>query len=278
MDADVAFKADHIDIPILPFDRLETKMTLDGGTLKLQPAIIRIGEGTVRTDLSLYGSETPVRVDVDTRIDHVNLKEFLRGSSFAQQTAGILGGRAQLRATGKSVAQILGTADGNVFMVTAGGKFSHLMIELAGLDIAELLGFAVKGDEPIPIRCIVVDLLAQQGVFTTRSLIFDTTDTIIQGQGTINMREETADVTLTPLPKDFSPLSLRNPIRIQGTFADPSIFTDPARLGVNTTIKKIVDAVLTPLIGLLPPIDEGIGKDTDCNALIRQARGQQPER
>ena len=278
MDADVAFKADHIDIPILPFDRLETKLTLDGGTLKLQPAVIRIGEGTVRTDLSLYGSETPVRVDVDTRIDHVDLKEFLRGSSFAQQTAGILGGRAQLRATGKSVAQILGTTDGDVFLVTAGGKFSHLMIELAGLDIAELLGFAIKGDEPIPIRCIVADLVAQQGVFTTRSLIFDTTDTIIQGQGTINMREETADVTLTPLPKDFSPLSMRNPIRIQGTFADPSVFTDPARLGVNTTIKKIVDAVLTPIVGLLPPIDEGIGKDTDCNALILQARGQQSER
>jgi hypothetical protein len=138
------------------------KMTLGGGTLKLQPAITRIGDGTVRTDLSLYGSETPVRVDVDTRIDRVNLKELLRGSSFAQLTAGILGGRARVRATGASVAQILGTADGNLFMVTAGGKFSHLMIELAGLDIAESLGFAVKGDEPIPIRCIVADLLAQR--------------------------------------------------------------------------------------------------------------------
>src|SRR4029453_13053592 len=134
MDADVAFKANHIDIPILPFDRLETKMTLDAGTLKLQPAVIRIGDGTVRTDLSLYGSATPVRVDVDTRIEHVKLEEFLRGSSFAQQTAGILGGRVQLRATGKSVAQILGTADGEVFVATAGGKFSHLLSEFAGLD------------------------------------------------------------------------------------------------------------------------------------------------
>ena len=274
MDADVAFKADHIDIPILPFDRLQTKLTLDAGTLKLQPAVIRIGNGTVRTFLTLYGSETPVRVDIDTRIDRVNLKELLRGSSFAQQTAGILGGRAQVRATGASVAQILGTADGNVFMVAAGGKFSHLMIELAGLDIAESLGFAVKGDEPIPIRCIVADLPARQGVFTTRTLIFDTTDTIIQGNGTINMREETADVTLTPLPKDFSPLSLRSPIRIQGTFADPSIFTDPARLGVNTTIKKIVDAILTPIVGLLPPIDEGVGKDSDCHALLQEATRQ----
>ena len=275
MDADVAFKADHIDIPILPFDRLETKMTLDGGTLKLQPAVIRIGDGTVRTLLTLHGSKTPVRVDVDTRIERVNVKEFLRGSGFAQETAGTLGGRAQVRATGTSVAQILGSADGEVFVVMAGGRFSHLMMELAGLDIAESLGFALKGDEPIPIRCIVADLPARQGVFTTRTLIFDTTDTIIPGNGTINMREETADLTLTPVPKDFSPLSVRSPIRIQGTFADPSVFTDPARLGVNTTIKKIINAVLTPVIGLLPPIDEGVGKDTDCDALIQQAKAQQ---
>ena len=149
------------------------------------------------------------------------------------------------------------------------------MMELAGLDIAESLGVAIKGDEPIPIRCIVADLPARQGVFTTRTLIFDTTDTIIQGNGTINMREETADLTLTPMPKDFSPLSVRSPIRIQGTFADPSVFTDPSRLGVNTTIKKIINAVLTPVIGLLPPIDEGVGEDTDCDTLIQQAKSQQ---
>ncbi len=171
---------------------------MDKGTLRLQPAVIRIGHGTVRTYLSLYGSETPVRVDIDSQIERVNLKEFLRGSTFMQKTGGTLGGRAKLRATGTSVAQILGTADGQLFMVMAGGRISHLLIELAGLDIAESLGFALKGDEPIPIRCIVGDMPAQQGVFDVRTLVFDTTDTIIYGSGKINMREETADVTLTP--------------------------------------------------------------------------------
>jgi uncharacterized protein involved in outer membrane biogenesis len=274
MDADVAFKADHIDIPILPFDRLETKLTLDHGTLKLQPAIVRIGHGTVRTDLSLYGSEKPVRVDTDTQIERVNIKEFLRGTSFAEETAGILGGRVQLRATGTSVAKILGTSNGEVFVVSSGGQFSHLLIELVGLDIAHSLQVAIEGDEPIPIRCIVADLPAKDGVFTARTLIFDTTNTIVQGKGTINMRDETADLTIMPIPKDFSPLTLRNPIRMQGTFANPSVFTDPVGLGVNTTMKKIVDAVLTAVVGLAPPIDEGVGRDSDCNGLIQQARGR----
>ena len=278
MDADVAFKANHIEIPVLPFDRLEAKLTLDNGTLRLQPAVIRIGKGMLRTNLSLYGSETPVRVDIDTQIQRVNIKEFLRGSTFIQETGGTLGGRAKLRATGTSVAQILGTATGEVFIVMAGGRISHLLIELAGLDIAESLNVAVEGDQPIPVRCIVGDLPAKQGVFDVRTLVFDTTDTIIYGSGQINMREETADVTLTPVPKDFSPLTVRTPIRIQGTFAEPSIFPDPAGLGVDTTIKNIINTVLTPIIGLFPPIDEGVGQDSDCGALIQQAKSQQPQR
>ena len=278
MDADVAFKANHIEIPVLPFDRLEAKLTLDNGTLRLQPAVIRIGKGMLRTNLSLYGSETPVRVDIDTQIQRVNIKEFLRGSTFIQETGGTLGGRAKLRATGTSVAQILGTATGEVFIVMAGGRISHLLIELAGLDIAESLNVAVEGDQPIPVRCIVGDLPAKQGVFDVRTLVFDTTDTIIYGSGQINTREETADVTLTPVPKDFSPLTVRTPIRIQGTFAEPSIFPDPAGLGVDTTIKNIINTVLTPIIGLFPPIDEGVGQDSDCGALIQQAKSQQPQR
>ena len=87
------------------------------------------------------------------------------------------------------------------------------------------------------------------------------------------MRDETADLTIMPVPKDFSPLTLRNPIRVQGTFANPSVFTDPVGLGVNTTMKKIVDAVLTAVVGLAPPIDEGVGQDSDCKGLIEQARG-----
>lgn len=278
MDADVALKANNIEIPVLPFDGLETKLTLDNGTLRLQPAVIRVGKGTLRTNLSLYGSETPVRVDIDAQLQRINIKEFFRGSTFIQETAGTLGGRAKLRATGTSVAQILGTASGEVFIVMTGGRISHLLIELAGLDIAESLDLAVEGDQPIPVRCIVGDLPAKQGVFDVRTLVFDTTDTIIYGSGQINMREESADVTLIPVPKDFSPLTVRTAIRIQGTFAQPSIFPDPAGLGVDTTIKKAINAVLTPLIGLLPPIDEGVGQDSDCGALIQQAKSQQPQR
>lgn len=272
MDANVTLRATEIRAPGLPVDDLDAEMTLDKGVLRLKPAAMKLAGGDVRLYLTLDGSVQPAGVDIDARLSQIDLKKLMRGSGFAQQSAGTFGGRAKLTATGSSVADILGSANGDVSMIMAGGRISHLLVELAGLDLAQGLGVAVSGDEPIPIRCVIGDLKAQDGVFRVNALVFDTTDTEIVGEGTIDMSEEALDLRLTPKPKDFSPLTVRTPIAIQGSFKNPQAFPDPADIGVEGVAKKVVNAILTPIAGLLPPIDEGDGKDSDCAALIARAR------
>lgn len=48
--------------------------------------------------------------------------------------------------------------------------------------------------------------------------------------------------------------------------------TDPIGIGVEGTLKKVVNAVLTPIVGLAPPIDEGVGEDSDQAQLIAEAK------
>lgn len=272
MDADVRLKAGQVLIPGVPIDGLNGEMTLQQGVLRLKPMTVKIGEGTVNLFMTLDGSVQPARSDIDTRISRVDLKRLLSKSPFAQESAGEFGGRARLTATGNSVAEILGSATGDLFVVMSGGRISHLLIELAGLNIAESLGVAVSGDKPIPIRCVIGDFKADDGVFAVKTMVFDTTDTKIVGEGRIDMGEEKLDLRLVPYPKDFSPLSLRNPIAVQGTFGNPQAMTDPVGIGVEGTVKKVINAVLTPIVGLAPPIGEGVGEDSDCAQLIAEAK------
>lgn len=223
MDADLVFNAKRIDAPTLPIDSLSTKLSLNAGTLKIEPADIGIGMGRVSTVMTLYGAQKPVKVDIDTRLERLDLKRLFRGKPFIEQTAGTLGGRAKLSATGTSIAQILGSADGEVLTVMSGGQISHLLIEAMGLDIAEAIGYAVSGDKPIPIRCIVTDFGAERGVFTSKTFVIDTTDTNVAGKGAINMREEKIDLTLYPPSKDWSPLSLRAPFTSRGRSPNPRL-------------------------------------------------------
>lgn len=75
--------------------------------------------------------------DIDLQVRQLDLKELMRGSDFAQQSAGVLGGRAKLSAQGTSVASILGSANGQLSLVMTGGSISILLVELAGLDVVE---------------------------------------------------------------------------------------------------------------------------------------------
>ncbi|MBK8210492.1 MAG: AsmA family protein [Rhodospirillales bacterium] len=272
VDADISFKGTRIVTPKVPIDTLEAKVSLDDGTFRVQPATFAIGKGNVRLFFSLYGGEQPVRSDIEAVIEHVDLRRLLQGSEFVRETAGSFNGRIKLSSTGTSVADIAGSANGDVMVVMTDGRFSRLLVELMGLDIVESLGILIEGDESIPVRCIVADLGAKQGIFNARTLVFDTTDTNVVGSGTINMREERLDLRLSPYPKDFSPFTLRTPISVQGTLAQPDAFPDPADIGVEGGLKKVLNAALTVVTGLLPPIDVGPGKDAPCAELIGKAR------
>jgi len=272
MDADVTFRSNRILTTAIPLDRFDAALTLDDGTLRLQPVSFEIGKGRVDLYTSLYGSQEPVAVDIDARVNKINLRDLLRNTPFVEESAGIFGGRAKMSSTGTSVADILGNANGETSLIMTGGKMSLLLVELAGLDIAESLGLLVEGDRTTPIRCLVAELPVKDGVFQAEPLVLDTGDTVIIGSGDINMRDETLDLTMRPYAKDFSPLTLRTPITIGGTLASPEPFPDPTGTGNETLGEKIINAVLTPVLGVLPPFDTEVGKDTPCTELVDRAK------
>src|SRR5690606_17055316 len=127
-------------------------------------------------------------------------------------------------------------------------------------------------DRPVPIRCVIADLQAKDGRFTTRTLIFDTADTKVVGDGMVDMNREQVNLLLVPQPKDFSPLTFRQPLRVRGSFKDIEVFPDPLKTDERGPLAKAANAVLTAILGLIPPIDSGVGENSDCQTLIQDAR------
>jgi uncharacterized protein involved in outer membrane biogenesis len=121
----------------------------------------------------------------------------------------------------------------------------------------------IEGDHTIPIRCAFGDFSVANGVMTSRALAFDTTDTIIVGDGSINLREETLDLRLRPRPKDRSLLVLRSPLVVGGTFKDPSFRPDLKRLGLRGAIALALGSIALPA-ALLATLELGPGKNADC--------------
>ena len=151
------------------------------------------------------------------------------------------------------------------------GRISNLLMEYAGIDIYESVKFLLTKDRVIPIRCAYADFKVTQGYADARQMAFDTDDTVILGTGTIDLRNERLDLTLKPRPKDFSLVSLRAPLHVDGTFKDPGFHPDVKVITLRGVAAAILGSIAPPL-ALIATVETGPGKDTDCGGSTVAAR------
>ncbi len=263
MDADVRWKAHRINAPKLPIDDMDAHLFIDAGLLRLDPLNFGVAGGDIRSTIRMDARESPIRTRADMQVRNLHLGQLLPTVELTKDAIGNIGGDIHITGTGNSIARMLGTADGAAQVGMGKGQISNLLMEYAGIDIAEALKFLVEGDRKIPIRCAFGDFTVNDGVMQTRSMAFDTTDTIILGEGTISMKDETFDLHLRPRPKDRSLFSFRAPLLVEGTFRDPSFRPDIKRVGLRAALALTLGSIAPPA-ALLATLELGPGKDAQC--------------
>lgn len=263
MDADVRWKAQHISSPTLPLDDMDAHLLLDDGLLRLEPLNFGVAGGDIRSTIRMDARREQIATSLTASLRKVQLGQLFPDAKLAEQASGGITGDIRLRGNGNSIAAMLGSSDGDVALGMGRGHIGNLLMELAGLDVAESLKFLFTGDKQIPLRCAFGDFAVRDGLMQSRALAFDTTDTLVIGEGSINLKQEQLDLLLRPRPKDVSILALRSPLRIGGTFKDPSFRPDFKALGIRGAIALTL-ATITPPAALLATIETGPGKDADC--------------
>jgi uncharacterized protein involved in outer membrane biogenesis len=196
---------------------------------------------------------------MDLRARDLRLEEWIaqpREGGQPPYLTGELDARVALEGPGRSIAQLLSQAQGEARLLWTRGTLSHLVVEGAGIDVAQAVGVVLRGDESLPVRCGAADLRVQRGVVVPRLLVVDASDSTLWATGQLSLAQESLDLTLRSAPRDFSPLALRTPVHVRGTLADPEIGLDKGPLA-----RRIVPAVLlglvNPLAALLPLVDPG---------------------
>jgi len=268
MDADVQLKAKQLRRPNeLPLDDLFTYLRLEKGVLGLDPLRFGIASGEIDSTITLDAHQDPIRTRARIRLKNASLKQLFPTVKLMKESAGVVGANVQLAGKGNSIAAMLGSASGEMGLAMTGGELSNLMIEYVGLDGGEALKFLIGGDRKTAIRCAVGAFKVRDGVATSETIVLDTEDTNIAGAGTVNLKDETIDVTLRPEPKDKSILVLRAPIRLHGRLGDPDVSVNKGAIAARAGSALLL-GLLNPLAALIPLIETGPGKDSDCTALL----------
>lgn len=271
MNADVIYSAADIrHVRELPLDKGNVHVKLNSGVLQLEPISLGVAGGTVAGSIRVDSNVTPAAFTTKLDIRALQLKQLFPAVETTKSALGKISGQFDLKGQGNSVAQMLASASGNTAVLMGKGELSNILLEYLGLDGGEVIKFLLRGDRNVPLQCAAAAFDVKEGLMTSRAIVLDTTDTIITGDGRVNLAQETMDILLKPIPKDRSILSLRSPLRIGGTFGAPSAGPEKAALASRVGLALLMGAI-NPLLALAATIETGPGKDADCAGILTQA-------
>lgn len=144
-------------------------------------------------------------------------------------------------------------------------------MEKIGLHLLEIIQLKLIGDKTVKLNCFIADFGVKRGLMTSHALVLDTEVSTIVGTGTIDLRQESLDLTLVPATRATSPVAFRSPIHVRGPFAQPEVSLDKARL-LARGAGALALGLINPALIILPLIEMGPGVESPCARLIPAVR------
>ena len=278
LDADVRFAADRvIRDKALPISKLSTHLKMQDAVLSLEPLEFGMAGGTVRSNIRLDGrgreGKNAIKATAKVAARKIQIKQlFPQVEQIQQATVGQINGDAQLSAVGNSVATLLAGSNGELKALVDRGTVSKMLLEMAGLNVGNIILTKLFGDKQVQLNCVAADFAVTSGIAKTRSFVIDTEEALITVDGAINLAGEQLDLRINPQTKALRIFSLRAPLYVRGPFKKPDVSIDKKVLALKAGGAAALAAAAAPVAALLPLINAGPGEDSDCARLVAQAK------
>lgn len=204
-------------------ENISTTMTLQHGTLKLQPLQASLHGSDIHAQFQLQASKQPLTASLNLQVGKLPMQQLLASTKWSGMVSAPLSAKLDIQGQGSSVAQILTDASGHIGLSLAPGTISNKLDARLGLDTGKMAWLALRGDKRIVLHCASMQIALTKGIGQVRQLWMDSAQTVLTGSGNINLREETVNLLLIPHPKDPSLLALNSAIQVNGSLPRPAV-------------------------------------------------------
>lgn len=272
INGEIDYDADAIRSRDFPLRGLSTHISVQNGVMRLKPLAFGFTAGKLSGSLAIDSRKDVPVTSVDARVTDIHIEHFIKSGD--KPLSGLVEARAQLQGSGNSVHKAASSASGVFTAVVPQGGMRKSLAEWAGVNVLSALGLSLAGDESgTALHCAVMHFGARDGVLTSRQIVLDTDPTRIDGHGTVNLKDETVDITLQGKPKHFQFLHLNAPITMSGKLAAPGLGVDGKPLIAQGALGAGL-GLLSPFASILAFIDPGLAKDANCAGLLADAKGK----
>ena len=254
---------------------VQTNLRLSNGALALAPFNLTIPAGRVAGQINVNAAANPAQFGLRLRSEGAGLD--LAALSGALDGLGLRGHgelAADLHGAGATTRAIAASLNGDIGLALVNGRLEQgAALDALGAMLA-LLSPHSQRLGAVELRCMAIAFGAEQGLAQSRALFMDSAIGLINGQASINLRDESLGGRLNSNLRVFG-LAVRAPFNLGGTLAAPRIGAAPgAALGQNATgllTDTLTGRIVTDPIGnLLGGSDRNAA--ADCAEPLRIAR------
>jgi uncharacterized protein involved in outer membrane biogenesis len=266
-DTVATFRARRLEVGSIPVQDVSAALAVDHGVLAVTPLTGQVFDGALTAHVRANLTTDDPADSLDLKISNLNLERYLPHGAEEPPMKGLLQARVLAKGHGRSLHEFASSADGTLSAALAQGAIRAALADLVGLDLRAIGLLFGKHGPDAPVRCGVASFQAHDGVFAAQTLVLDTEQLLIIGEGNIHMDSEAIDLTLRGHPKRLG-FRVRSPVLVRGTLSHPSVAMQPRDAAAQVAAAVALGALLTPLASALVFVDPGLSKDADCGALL----------
>ena len=203
------------------FRSLSGTLTLDHRVVTVTDIVATLASGRLTGSAKVDHQSGLPKLSTDLRLSGLTLEALVHKPDMI---SGQVRGRIVLAGQGETVREALSHANGKAAIVATQGQVQRIVADVLGQNLSGAIGHAIDGpSKTVPLRCLVADFRASNGILVPRPLAIDTGSSVGRGSGRIVLDGERIDLTLAGASKSRALLRIADPIHIGGTLSDPSV-------------------------------------------------------
>jgi uncharacterized protein involved in outer membrane biogenesis len=262
----------------MALENLDLTLSLAGGRLQVAPLVAGFSGGSLEANVDLDGGKATPTLVALVKGAGIDYGQLLKDMEIDETVQGTLDLDIDLKGAGGSMRAIAAGLNGKTEIVSNEGVVSNRLMKIVGVGLGDIMGPLFGGEDNTKLHCIVSRFDVENGLATSRAMIFDSEAFTVTGAGTVDLTTEKLDLSMDTSTRETSIANLAVPFNIKGTLKSPTFTPDP--MGTALGAAKTIGLFVAPPVALGSLIAENVasgGEENPCVAAVEAAeRGEVP--
>jgi uncharacterized protein involved in outer membrane biogenesis len=216
------------------------------GRNSIESMHIEVPGGFIEMDGFFQGKKDVSEADFHVNMDQFDYGVLVRRVVPESDIKGLMNVRIDLSAAADDPASLQKHVNGKLRVGVAPEHMESGIIDLWAVNIlAAALPKVMEGSES-EINCLAADFTFDDGMITPEVFLLDTSRMRVQGEGYVNLKDESIDFHMKPTPKSPQFFSLATPVDVTGTIRDFHIGVSAGSV-IGTVFRFVGSVVTAPL-------------------------------